>query len=358
MAWNPQGGQGPWGGGPSGPQPPDIEDMLRRGQDRLKRFMPGGMGTTRGIILAVLAVAAIWLASGFYKVQPGEQGLVLLFGKFIQTTDSGLHWFFPAPIGTVMTPDVERVNRIDIGFRGAGEGTRVSVQRDIPAESLMITGDQNIADADLTVFWKVSNAADFVFNIRNPELTVKAVGESAVREVVGQTPLEQALTGGKEGIQKRTLEVMQAMLDKYGAGIFIRDVQLLQVEPPSAVIDSFNEVQRARQDKERKQNEAEAYRNKVVPTARGEAAKVIQEATAYKERLVKEAEGEAKRFLSVYDTYKVAKDVTLQRLYLEAIEEVYSGANKVIIDSGKGGTGVVPYLPLPELQKRAVEKTK
>ena len=355
MAWNPQGGQGPWSRGPSGPQPPDIEDMLRRSQDRLKRFMPGGMGTTRGIVLAVIAVAAIWLASGFYKVQPGEQGVVLLFGKFIHTTDPGLHWFFPAPIGNVMTPDVERVNRIDIGFRGAVEGTRISVQRDIPAESLMITGDQNIADADLTVFWKVGDAADFLFNIRDPEITVKAVGESAIREVIGQTPLEQALTGGKEGIQNRTREVMQTMLDKYGAGIFIRDVQLLQVEPPSAVIDSFNEVQRARQDKARKKNEAEAYQNKVVPTARGEAAKVIQESTAYKERLIKESEGEAKRFLSVYETYNMAKDVTLQRIYLETIEEVYRGANKVIIDSGNGGTGVVPYLPLPELQKRARE---
>jgi len=332
--------------------------MLRRGQDQLKRFIPGGVGTTKGVILAVLAVAVIWLASGFYKVQPGEQGLVLLFGKSIQATDPGLHWFFPAPIGNVMTPDVERVNRIDIGFRGAGEGTRSAVQRDIPAESLMITGDQNIADVDLTVFWKVSNAAQFAFNIRNPELTVKAVGESAIREVIGQTPLEQALTGGKEGIQEKTREAMQSMLDKYRAGIFIRDVQLLQVEPPSAVIDSFNEVQRARQDKERMKNEAEAYRNKVVPTARGEAARVVQEATAYKERLIKEAEGEAKRFVSVYDTYKVAKDVTLQRLYLEAIEEVYKGANKVIIDSGKDGTGVVPYLPLPELRKRAAEKTK
>ena len=148
---------------------------------------------------------------------------------------------------------------------------------------------------------------------------------------------------------------MQTMLDKYGAGIFIRDVQLLQVEPPSAVIDSFNEVQRARQEKARKKNEAEAYRNKVVPTARGEAAKVIQEAIAYKERLIKESEGEAKRFLSVFETYKMAKDVTLQRIYLETIEEVYRGANKVIIDSGKGGTGVVPYLRLPELQKRARE---
>lgn len=355
MAWNPQGGQGPWGGGQSGPQPPDIEEMLRRGQDRLKRFIPGGMGATRGIILAVLAVVAIWLASGFYKVQPGEQGVVLLFGKFVQTTDPGLHWFFPTPIGDVLTPDVERVNRIDIGFRGAVEGRRVSVQRDIPEESLMITGDQNIADVDLTVFWKVGDAADFVFNIRNPEATVKAVGESAIREVIGQTSLEQALTGGKETIQNRTQDVMQAMLDKYGAGIFIRGVQLLQVEPPSAVIDSFNEVQRARQDKARKKNEAEAYRNKVVPTARGEAAKIIQDATAYKERLIKEAEGEAKRFLSVFETYKMAKEVTLQRIYLETIEEVYRGANKVIIDSGKGATGVIPYLPLPELKKRAVE---
>lgn len=360
MAWNPQGGgQGPWGRGPGGPQPPDIEELLRRGQERLRRMMPGGMGTARGIILAVIAVISIWLASGFYLVQPAEQGVVMLFGRFVQTTGPGLHWFFPAPIGNVLTPDVERINRIDIGFRGAGEGSRISVQRDIPEESLMITGDQNIADLDAAVFWKVSNASDYVFNIRNPEVTVKAVGESALRESIGQTPLEQALAVGKEQIQTRTRDIMQTVLDRYKAGILVRSVNLLVVDPPQPVIDSFNEVQRARQDKERKQNEAEAYQNRVVPTARGEAAKQVQEATAYKERLIAESDGEAKRFLSVYETYKMAEDVTKQRLYLEALEDIYRGANKVIIDQGQGsGPGVVPYLPLPELRRRTEEKQR
>lgn len=357
MAWNPQGGgQGPWGRGPIGPQPPDIEEMLRRGQERLRRMMPGGMGTARGIILAIIAVISIWLASGFYLVQPAEQGVVMLFGRFTQSTGPGLHWFFPAPIGRIITPDVERINRIDIGFRGAGEGSRISVQRDIPEESLMITGDQNIADLDAAIFWKVSNASDFVFNIRNPETTVKAVGESALREVIGQTPLEQALTVGKELIQNRTRDLMQEVLDRYKAGILVRSVNLLVVDPPQPVIDAFNEVQRARQDKERKQNEAEAYRNRVVPTARGEAAKIVQDANAYRERLIAESDGESKRFLSVYETYKMAEDVTKQRLYLEALEDVYRGANKVIIDQGRDGRGVVPYLPLPELRKRAQEK--
>jgi membrane protease subunit HflK len=361
MAWSPQGGgQGPWGRGPAGPQPPDIEDILRRGQDAFKRIMPGRLGSGRGIALIVIAVAAIWLASGFYRVQPAEQGVVLLFGRWIQTTDPGLNWFFPSPIGTVMTPNVEVINRVEVGLRGADESGRVTSNaiRDVPEESLMLTGDQNIADLDFTVFWKIKDAGEFLFNIRNPEATVKAVAESAMREVVGQTTLEQALTGGRTPVEQKTRTLMQRILDTYGSGISISEVKLLKVDPPGAVIDAFNEVQRARQDKERKQNEAQAYENRVVPTARGEAEKIIQEATAYKERLVLEAEGQAQRFLAVYESYKIAPEVTRQRLYLETMEEVMRGTDKVIIDSGPGGgSGVVPYLPLNELRKRSTGGT-
>jgi len=360
MAWSPQGGggQGPWGGGPAGPQPPDIEEILRRGQDAFKRMMPGRLGSARGIALIVIAAAVIWLGSGFYRVQPAEQGVALLFGRWVQTTDPGLNWFVPSPVGSVMTPNVEEINRVEVGLRGDERRGGAGAIRDVPEESLMLTGDQNIADLDFTVFWKISNAGDYLFNIRNPEATVKAVAESAMREVVGQTTLEQALTGGKTPVEQKTRTRMQEILDLYGAGIAIREVKLLKVDPPDAVIDAFNEVQRARQDKERKENEAMAYENRVVPTARGEAEQIIQEATAYKEKLVLEAKGQAQRFLAVYNSYKIAPEVTRQRLYLETIEEVMQGTDKVIIDSGSGGgPGVVPYLPLNELRKRATGGT-
>ena len=355
MAWNPQGGgdgQGPWGSGPSGPQPPDIEEMLRRGQDRFKRFMPGGVGTSRGIILILFVVLGLWLASGTYRVDAGHQGVVVLFGKHVQSTEPGLHWFFPSPIGSVITPDVEQVRRVDIGFRTATGSRSGSALRDIPEESLMLTGDQNIADLDFAVQWKVKDAGEYLFNIRDPESTVKAAAESAMREVIGQTDLQDALTGARKQIEDRTRELLQDILDDYKTGITINIVQLQKVDPPTAVIDAFNEVQRARQDKDRKRNEAEAYRNRIVPTARGEAEQVIQEARAYKEKVIKEAEGEADRFLSVFKTYKAAKEVTIQRIFLESFQEILKGANKVIIDSdAQGGSGVVPYLPLNELNK-------
>lgn len=355
------GGGGPWGGGgggPSRPQPPDIEEMLRRGQDRFKRFMPGGIGGTRRVLLLILAALVVWLLTGIYKVDTDEQGVVLLFGKWVDRTAPGLHWWLPTPIGHVLTPKVTRLNRVDVGFRGSGETTLAGASRDVPEESLMITGDQNITDADFTIFWRIKDAGQYLFNIRDPEGTVKAVGESAMRQVVGQSDLQQTLTSERQEIADRAAELMQQVLDNYGAGITIRRVQFLRVDPPSQVIDAFNEVQRARQDKERKQNEAEAYRNRIVPTARGQAAKMVQDATAYRERLVKEAEGEAARFTSVYNAYKQNKDVTRQGLFLERMQDVMHDTDKVIIDNGTAGTGVVPYLPLPELQKRSAEGAK
>ena len=356
-----QGGQGPWGGGRPGSQGPDLDELLRKGQDRLKSMLPGGFGGVRGILLAVLAVIAIWRATGFYRVQPGERGVALLFGEFVQSTGPGLNYWFPSPIGEVIKPNVQRTNQITVGFRGAGEVggpavARGARDRDVLQESLMITGDLNVIDINFIVQWRIKDAAKFLFSIRDPEATVKIVAESTMREVIGQTTLEAALTIGRQEVEQRTKEELQQILDIYQTGVFIADLKLLKVEPPAQVIDSFNDVQRARQDKERKQNEAEAYRNRVVPTARGEAARVVQEAEAYKEMAVKDAEGEAKRFISVYDSYKVAKDVTVKRIYIETLQEVLRGTNKVIIDSqSSGGPGVVPYLPLPELRKRSQE---
>ena len=361
------GGQGPWGRppsggggggrGPGGP-PPDFEDMLRRGQDRFRRLVPGGLRGGRGLILLVVGAIALWLLSGFYRVQPDEQGVVLRFGEWTRTTPPGLNYHLPGPIESVLTPKVTRVNRIEVGLRSVGETTRGVPVRDIAEESLMLTGDENIVDIDFTVFWVIKDAGKFLFNIRNPEATVKLTAESAMREVIGQTPIQSALTEGRNEIEESTQARVQQLLDDYGAGIEVRRVQLLKVDPPGPVIDAFVDVQRARADLERLRNEAEAYRNDILPRARGEAEKMIQDANAYREEITNKAKGEAERFIKVLESYQASKDVTTQRIYLETLEEVFRGMNKVIIDSSaQGGPGVVPYLPLPEIQKRVQQST-
>lgn len=366
MAWNPKGGPwgggggggGPWGGGPSSPSQPDIENMLRRGQERFKQMLPGGFGGARGLILALLAIVGVWLATGFYRVQPGEQGVELLFGRFVKTTTPGLNYWFPTPIGEVLTPNVEQTNQITIGFRGTSDGPRNAGARDVPQESLILTSDQNIVDVDFLVQWRIKNAADYLFNMRDPEGTVKLAAESAIREIIGQTTLEDVLTTKRQEVDDRTRELLQEILDRYGAGILITEVKQLKADPPPEVIDAFNDVQRARQDKDRLVNEAQAYRNDIVPRAKGEAQRVIQEAAGYKERVSLEADGEAKRFLSVYDAYLSGKDVTKRRLYLEKMQDIIGKTNTVIIDKNAGSSGVLPYLPLPEIQKRAQETRK
>jgi len=368
MPWNNQGGGGPWGGSGGGPwggqrptggsggggQQPNIEEMLRRSQDRVRRLMPGGFGSPVAIALIILVLVGIWLLSGLYRVQENERGVPLLFGDWNgDVTEPGLHWWPPAPIGEVLVPPVTQINRLNIGFRDASDiRTRTTSTRDVQNESLMLTSDQNIADVDFTVQWRISNAGEYLFNIRNPEETVKAAAESAMREVVGQTALDDLLTTAREEVQSKTRDLIQSILDGYGAGIAIERVQLQKTEAPPPVIDAFNDVQRARQDKEKLQNEAESYRNRIVPTSRGEAAGLIQEATAYRERVIKEAQGEASRFDQIYETYRSAPEVTRRRLYIETLRDVLEKADKVIIDDGaEGGQGVVPYLPLNELNR-------
>ena len=356
----PWGGQRPPGGGVGGGQQPNIEEMLRRSQDKVRRFIPGGFGSGRGVAIVILIVLVLWGLSGFYRVQENERGLELVFGKWNeQVTAPGLRWRWPTPIGEVLTPAVTQINRLNVGFRDSENvGGRSSSPRDVLGESLMLTSDQNISDVDFTVQWRIADPANYLFNILAPEETVKAAAESAMREVVGQTKLDDLLTTAREGVQDDTRILLQSILDEYGAGINIERVQLQKTEAPPPVIDAFNDVQRARQDQERLQNQAEAYRNRIVPTARGEAAGLLEEAAAYRERVIKEAQGEAARFDQIFATYQAAPEVTRRRLYIETLRDVLKGANKVIIDEGAGGgQGVVPYLPLNELNRNRTENT-
>ncbi len=363
MSWKNQGGgpwgsgpRGPWGNGPSsnGPTPPDIEDIIRRSQDQLRTMLPGSFGA-KGIILVLILLIAGWLLSGFYRVQPDEQGVVLRFGKFVGITQPGLNYHLPFPIESVLTPKVTRVNRIDIGMRVADEPRRGSAMRDVPEESLMLTGDENIVDVDFSVFWVISNAEHYLFNVQNPEGTIKAVAESAMREVIGRTDIQPILTGARQNIETAVQELMQRTLDQYSAGVRVTQVQLQKVDPPGEVIDAFRDVQAARADAERAQNEAQTYANRVLPEARGEASRIENAAQAYRERTVVEARGQASRFLSIHDEYLKAKDVTRERMYLETMERVLGDVDKVIVDPGtsrQGASGVLPVLPLNEMLNR------
>ncbi len=346
------GGRGPWGGGQggSGPTPPDLEEIIKRGQDRLKGILPGGSIGSKGIVILIAVLILVWLASGFYRVRTDEQGVVMRFGEFVNTTAPGLNYHLPYPIETALTPSVTNVNRIDVGIRRS-EVRGSPAGRDVPEESLMLTGDENIVDVDFTVFWVIKDAGDYLFNIQNPEGTVKAVAESAMREIVGHSDIQPILTQARQITETQVQELMQATLDSYGAGIQITQLSLQKVDPPSQVVDSFRDVQAAKADQERAQNEAQAYANQVVPEARGAAARVVQEAEAYRERSVAEATGQADRFIKIYDEYAKAPEVTRQRMFLETMERVFGGMDKVIIDNSVGGQGVVPYLPLNELNR-------
>jgi modulator of FtsH protease HflK len=374
MPWSNQtGGGGPWGSGSRGPwgsgqqpsgggsRPPDLEEFLRRSQDRLRNVMPGNLGG-RGIGLIVLVAIALWAFSGFYTVGPDEVGVVLRFGKFVPPeVQPGLNYHLPYPIETVLTPPALRVNKTDVGTRQDPEfGRRGTTPRDLPEESLMLTGDENIIDVEFSVLWRIKpgSVGDYLFSVQNPEGTVKAVAESAMREVIGRLNVQLLLTGGSNvqqngaessGVSGLVQNLMQKTLDSYDAGILVQNVQISRIRPPDEVMDSFLDVQAARSDAERAQNEAQTYANRVVPEARGRAAKVMQDSEAYREQTVAEAKGETSRFLQIYEQYKKAPAVTRERMYLETMERILSDTNKTIIDTGRGGPGVVPYLPLTEL---------
>jgi modulator of FtsH protease HflK len=366
MPWSNQGGggggpwgkppnQGPWGQGPSGngggQNPPDLEEMLRRSQDRLRQAIPGGGFGGKGLLLALVLAVGGWGLSGFYTVQPNEVGLNTVFGRYVGKTSSGLNYNWPSPIGSVQKLRVTDRNSTSIGFNfriDARTGNQIT--SDVNEESLMLTGDENIADVKFVVIWQIDplKPEDFAYNVRRSEATIKAVAESAMREIVGRSQIQRILTADRKSIEPAVQELMQKVLDDYAAGVKIIQVQLQSVDPPEQVIAAFRDVTAAQQDQDRLRNEAEAYANRVVPEARGAAARILQEAQAYREQTVAEAVGQAARFTKVVEEYRKAPQITRERIYLETMERVFGGMNKVIVDQ-QGTQNVVPYLPLSGL---------
>ena len=319
----------------------------------------GLRGKGRSVFASTVALA--WLLSGIYRVNPDELGVVLRFGRYLDTQEPGLHYHLPYPIDTVVLPKVTQVNQLQINGQieslpAAGPGASVPesvgpVRGERAAQ--MITGDENIVIADYVVFWRIKDAREYLFNVLEPHTAVKMAAESTMDAIIGRNPIQAALSDKREQIADQARQMLQRILDGYHAGILITRVQLQRVDPPSAVIDAFNDVQRARADQERARNEAEAYANDILPRARGEADRMNQEAQAYKSQVVNLARGEIQSFLSVYDVYRQARDVTSWRLYLDSMDQLLKKSSKVVIDSsGKGVTGVVPYMPLSATKDR------
>jgi membrane protease subunit HflK len=343
----------PWGGGPHGRLPPDIERFLNEVR-ALWRRIPGS-GGLRGLALGLIIVAAIWLSTGFYRVQPDEQGLVLRFGAYDRSTPPGLNYHVPWPIESVVLLQVTRINRVEIGFQSAenedeapraADTTPDQPDRDLGEESLMLTGDENIVDINASVFWRISNAEAYAFNTRNPDATVKAAAESMLRQVLGRTKIQSALTEGRAAIEQAVTTGTQAILDSYKSGVEITQVQLQKVDPPAEVIASFRDVQRANTDADRARNEAQSYANDIVPRARGDAAAIVANAEGDKTAAIARSQGESQRFLSVYAAYAQAKDVTLKRLYIETMQDVLSHAQTTVVDDKL--RGLLPMLNLSQ----------
>ena len=351
-------GQGPWGG--PGQLPPEFERMFTDARASFRRMLGrGGSAGGRGLIIAAIAVAALWIGSGIYRVEPDELGLVLRFGAYVRSTPPGLNYHLPWPVETVQLLSVTRINRVEIGFRSASgddqeptpgtpegsvEPARGQPARDLAEESLMLTGDENIVDINASVFWRISDAAAFAFNTRNPGYTVKSAAESVLRQVIGHTAIQSALTGGRAAIEQAVTTGTQAILDQYGTGVEITQVQLQKVDPPADVVESFRDVQRATTDADTARNDAQSYENDVVPRARGDAAAILAQANGAKSAAIAASQGESQRFLSVYAAYTQAKDVTIKRLYIETMQDILKSAPSVIVDDKL--RGLIPLLQL------------
>lgn len=355
MAWNVPGGNGdkdkdrdPWsqrrrGAGGS----PDLDQIVRNIQRRLSGvFGRGGGNSSFGIGLIVLVAVGLWLLSGFYVVQQGERGVVLRFGKFQEATVAGLRWHLPYPVESVEKVNVDKVSTIEIGYRSDTRGGR----RKVPREALMISGDENIIDIEFAVQYRIKDASAYLFNVRDPEATIGQATESAVREIVGQSTLDFALTEGRVSVSRDARKLLQEILDRYNTGIYIVTVETQKAQPPEEVKPAFDDAVKAREDEQRLKNEAEAYANDVVPRARGAAARLLQEAEAYKASVIARADGDARRFDQIYTEYAKAPAVTRERLYIEAIEQVLGSTTKILIDQKNSNN--LMYLPLDRLMGR------
>lgn len=315
------------------------QDLGGLAKEKLGEFFKIPSFSRRSAALVLGLAVFAWASTGLYKVQPDEQGVILRFGRWVETTQPGLHFHLPWPVETALLPRVTQVNQLQLGAGGAGASR----------EKQMLTGDENIVEADCAIVWQIKDAGLYLFKVAEPETALRIAAESALREVIARTPIQAALSDRRQQIADETRNVLQKLLDSEQAGISVMQVQLQRVDPPTTVIDAFNDVQRARADQERARNEAEAYANDILPRARGEAERIRQEAEAYRAQAVNLAEGDAKNFLSVYQSYAQAKEVTAWRLYLESVDEALRKSSKVIIDSsGKGVASVQPFLPLTE----------
>ncbi len=343
MAWSDEGGQR------GGPRDPD--EILAEIKRRLGGHLPGGL--VGGVILVVIL---LWVATGFYIVNPDEVGVVKRFGRYAYATAAGPHWHFPYPIETVMKPTVTQVRRIEAGFRTVSPGPPARYQK-VPAEALMLTGDENIVSCEFIVQYRVKDPVAFLFDVRDSVGAVQAAAEASMREVVGRNSVDDVLTEKKEKIQVEAAELLQNILDSYKAGVRVDYVKLQDVYPPDPVIDAFRDVASAREDRERLKNEAEAYENDILPKARGEAKQRLNEAGAYRETRIKTAQGDSVRFLALLKEYDRAKEVTRRRLYLDAMKEILARA-KIVLTEGKGGAGVLPLLPLEGFQREQGKEGK
>ncbi len=338
------------GGGNGGGEPPDIDDILRKAQEGFREALPGNFGNGGIILVAILGLLALWAASGFYVVNPGEHAVIQRFGAHARSqTAEGLGYHLPSPIETRTIVNVNQQRSMSIGFAELRGGQK----RNMPEESLMLTSDRNIIDLDLVILWTIKSAEHFLFEIRDQENTIKKVAESAIREVVGQTDMFPIITRDRAIVAARAQEIIQENLDEYNSGVTINQVLIQQAEVHPDVQNAFQDVQSAKQDAEDTQNRSEAYREDILPKARGQAAKLFQQAEAYKESTVARATGDAERFNSVYKAYLSGETVTKQRLYIETMENVLKNAQTIILDNNNGkGSGVVPYLPLNELNTK------
>lgn len=349
--------EGPWGHGDNnswskkpkktGSEGPDIEDLLKKGQDKLKDFFPkGGKGTKNTLWYVAGGIFFLWLLTGIYTVQQDEQAAILRFGKWVRTTDPGLNYHLPIPIETALVRNVTAINILT--NTNANQPTTGSLSGE---GALMLTGDENIADVQFAVNWRIKNLGEFLFNVKSPETTIRAAADSIVRSVIAQTPIAQILSEGRSKINVQLREMLQKLLDDYKLGIEVSQVELLKVTPPTAqVMDAYLDVQRAKADMERKRNIAMSYSNSIIPVARGQAKKIVQDAEAYKAKVMADIDGETSRFQLVYDQYRSAPDVTRNRLYLDMMQTILESSQKLIVDGDKN-QGVLPYLPLPEFKR-------